>query len=44
VRTEADLRAALRKGSAGIVTLEVYNPSAENGQGGRRVERVRLQR
>jgi serine protease Do len=44
VRTEADLRAALRKGSAGIVTLEVYNPSAENGQGGRRVERVRLRR
>ena len=44
VKTEADLRAALRKGSAGIVTLEVYNPSAENGQGGRRVERVRLRR
>ena len=44
VRTEAELRAALRTGSAGVVTLEVYNAAFENGQGGRRVVRLRLRR
>ncbi|HET9513424.1 MAG TPA: Do family serine endopeptidase [Gemmatimonadales bacterium] len=43
VRTEAELRAALRNGSGGVVTLEVYNGAFEDGQGGRRVVRIRLQ-
>jgi len=39
VRSEADLRSALRRaGPGGIVTLIVYN-----SQGGQRVERVKLQ-
>lgn len=44
VRTEADLRSALRNGSSGIVTLEVYNPGFDGGQGGRRIVRLRLAR
>jgi serine protease Do len=45
VRTEAELRAALRTaGSSGIVSLNVYNPGLNNGQGGRRVVRIRLAR
>ncbi|MGH2671129.1 MAG: PDZ domain-containing protein, partial [bacterium] len=43
VRTEAELKAALRDvAKKGIVTLIVYNP-AVGGAGGRRVERMRLE-
>jgi len=40
VKTEADLRAALRGGSGGVVSLEVYNPADQTQ--GRRVVRLRL--
>ena len=42
VRSEADLRAALRSASSGVVTLQIFNPGLNDGQGGRRVVRVRL--
>ncbi|HET9274991.1 MAG TPA: trypsin-like peptidase domain-containing protein, partial [Gemmatimonadales bacterium] len=42
VRTEADLRNAIRSvGKNGIVMMVLYNPAVGNG-GGRRVERIRL--
>jgi serine protease Do len=45
VRSESDLRTALRNGSGGVVSLEVYNPASDNGQtGNRRVVRIRLAR
>ena len=45
VRTESDLRTALRNGSGGVVSLEIYNPASDNGQAGnRRVVRIRLAR
>ncbi len=43
VRNEGDLRAALRNGSGGVVSLEVYNAS-DTGPGNRRIVRVRLAR
>lgn len=43
VRTEAELRAALRSGYSGIVTLEVYDAGVD-GQGGRRIVRARVGR
>jgi len=43
VRSEAELRSALKSaGSGGIVTLVLYNKAGANQGGGRRVERVRL--
>ncbi len=43
VRTEADLRSALGTvGSSGVVSLTVYNPGLNTGQGGRRIVRVRV--
>ena len=42
VRTESELRAALRGGSGGVVSLEVSNP-ADQSQG-RRIVRLRLAR
>ncbi|HKP28547.1 MAG TPA: Do family serine endopeptidase [Gemmatimonadales bacterium] len=45
VRSESDLRTALRNGSSGIVSLEIYNPAIDNGSGSnRRVVRIRLAR
>ena len=45
VRSESDLRAALRNGSSGIVSLEVFNPAVDSGNGSnRRVVRIRLAR
>ena len=41
VRTESDLRAALRGGSGGVVSLEVYNAEFA---GNRRIVRIRLAR
>ena len=42
VKSESDLRAALRGGSGGVVSLEVYNPADQTQ--GRRVVRLRLAR
>jgi serine protease Do len=45
VRTEAELRTALRSMRPGdVVSLQVYNPDSNAGQGGRRIVRVRLGR
>ena len=44
VRSESDLRTALRNGSGGVVSLEVYNPAADQGPGNRRIVRIRLAR
>jgi serine protease Do len=43
VRTEADLRSALRS-TSGVVSLTIYNAALNEGQGGRRVVRIRLAR
>jgi serine protease Do len=43
IRTEADLRGALRGvGNGRVASITVYDPAANSGQGGRRVVRIRL--